>query len=369
MVIDMKLLYPNYEDSIVNIACSIERYFNIEYKHKTIKDIDNILDKKKPKNVVVILYDGMGYNLINRILEDNSFLRKHLIRAISSVSPSTTTAATTSIRSGLTPMEHGWLGWDLYFKKENKIVTMFTNKYKDTDKDANTYHLGHKYYPYIEIVDKIKENNYAKNILPFGERPYFDLNDMLDRIYYECKKDNKKYLYAYYSNPDSIMHEYGTDSEESIKMFKIINDKTEELYNKIDKDTIIIITADHGHLNNEGILLDNYPEFKNILDKDIWIEGRFCSFSTNNKDKFRELFNKYFSKDFKLYTKEEIIESKIFGIGEEHPLFRDSLGDFIAVGITNKYFRYSDKSVNLKSMHAGITEDEMLVPLIILSKE
>ena len=85
-------------------------------------------------------------------------------------------------------------------------------------------------------------------------------------------------------------------------------------------------------------------------------------------DSFRELFNKYFGDKFILKSKKEIIDEKIFGEGEEHKLFRDSLGDYFGLAISDKFFKYSIYSTDLKSMHAGFTEDEMRIPLIIISK-
>ena len=202
----------------------------------------------------------------------------------------------------------------------------------------------------------------------YGGIHYYDLNDMLDKIYYDCKKEGKKYIYAYNPEPDSTMHELGTDHEKVLQLFKSISDKTEEMCNKLKDDTVVIIVADHGHLNNEGILLDDYPDFKETLDGDIWIEGRLTSFKVKDEKKFKELFKKYFSDDFKLWSKEEVIEKELFGPGEEHKLFRSSLGDYFALAVSNKYFRYSKDSVNLLSMHAGFTEDEMLIPLIVYYK-
>ena len=54
---------PNYDECITNLACSMLKYFEVPYKHNTIKDVDDMLDKYNPKNVVVILYDGMGYDI------------------------------------------------------------------------------------------------------------------------------------------------------------------------------------------------------------------------------------------------------------------------------------------------------------------
>ena len=68
-------------------------------------------------------------------------------------------------------------------------------------------------------------------------------------------------------------------------------------------------------------------------------------------------------------SKKEIIDENIFGIGKEHKLFRDSLGDYFGLAISDKFFKYSIYSTDLKSMHAGFTEDEMRIPLIIITKE
>ena len=364
-----KFVLPNYDDCIVNLACSIRKYFGLDYKHKTLADLDKLLETKQPRNVVVILYDGMGYNLVKRNIP-NSFFDEHMVRSISSVSPATTTASTTSVLTGLTPKEHGWLGWDIYMSPEDKIVTMFTNKLKDTEIPAADYNMAWRNYPYKTICEEIREAGkyQSKSISPYGECKYYDLNDMLDKVYYECKKEGKKYLYVYNEEPDASMHELGTDHEKVLKLFKIINDKTEEMCNKLDDDTLVIIVADHGHLNSESILLDDYPDFKETLDGDVWLEPRLCSFKVKDEDNFKKLFKKYFSKDFELYTKDEVIEMNLFGDGKEHKLFRKSLGDYFALAKSNKYFRYSKASTLLKSMHAGFTEDEMLIPLIVFYK-
>ena len=54
------LVRNNYEECLTNLACSIRKYFELDYKHNTLDYIDKILEEKKPKNVVTILCDGMG---------------------------------------------------------------------------------------------------------------------------------------------------------------------------------------------------------------------------------------------------------------------------------------------------------------------
>ncbi len=361
----------NYDKCITNITCSIAKYFELEYTNNTIKEIDDILDKNNIDNVIVVLCDGLGSNILKSFLAEDKFLRINHITDINSVYPSTTTAATTSILSGLNPVEHGWLGWDIYVKPIDKIVTMFLNTIKDTNKLAEEYNVARKYFPYKNITKRINEETKynSKIILPFGEDHYKNLDHMIKKIIDETKKPGKKYIYAYYENPDSLLHQYGVGSEKSIKKINELNDKLEKLSEEL-QNSLLIITADHGHINCEPITLSENKEIFQLLNKDIWLEGRLCSFSIkeNKHDEFKNVFKKLYGNDFILKTKKEAIEEKIFGPGTPNELFEDSLGDFIALAITNKYFRYNENSVLLKSMHAGTTEDEMIVPLILKVK-
>lgn len=366
------VIMPDYKGCITNLACSVMKYFELETRHNGLDEIDDILSNKKPRNVVVILCDGMGFNIMNRALSKDSFLVRNTIRDISSVVPSTTTAATTSMLSGLNPCEHGWLGWDLYVKPEDKIVTLFKNKLKDRQKLAAPYNVARKYYGYRNICEQINDKGKyrAKILFPFGNEKYFDLNDMLDRIYFECKKDGKKYIYAYYEEPDYSMHEHGVDSDIAITTIKYINEKIEEMCSKLDDDTLVIVTADHGHYNCSDVVLSDYKDFFETLDGDVSIEDRMCSMKVKEgkNEEFVKLFNEYFGSDFILKRKDEILDIKLFGDGIEHPLFRDSLGDYFALAVGDKYMRYSQKSDKHAAMHAGFTEDEMRVPLIVVAK-
>ena len=44
------------------------------------------------------------------------------------------------------------------------------------------------------------------------------------------------------------------------------------------------------------------------------------------------------------------------------------IGDYVAIGITNKYFRDSHSIPKYVSVHSGATDSEMLVPLILIEK-
>lgn len=362
----------NYNECLTNLACSIRKYFELDYKHNTIEYIDEILNENKPKNVVTILCDGMGSNIMDRILSKDSFLLKHRIKSITTVFPATTVAATTSIMTGLNPVETAMLGWDMYYKEIDKTITTFLNCEKgDPDhkeiKEAILYKEKHMIT--TPIIDEINKFNKGAgySLFPFGDNCYTDIDDMFTKIEKICLEKGKKYIYAYIKEPDHTLHENGCECEIVKEIMESINDKIENL-SKVIKDAIIFVVADHGHKSVKNIDLNDYPDIVQCLDKNTSLEQRAVNFFVKKSKKaiFPELFNKHFKDDFDLYDKQDIIISKLFGDGEENAIFRDILGDYLAIAKTDKAIVYGGSKV-LKSQHAGYTDDEVLVPLIVIN--
>lgn len=361
----------NYNECITNLACSIQKYFGIEPKHNTIDYVDKILNEKQPKNVVMILFDGMGSRILDRTLAKDSFFNRNKIKDITTVFPATTTAATTSIITGLNPVEHGWLGWNMYIKPINKTITLFKNQVKGTTQISNKF-LEVKYMLDIKtITEQINEKGkYAsKMIYPFGDNSYSNIDDMFKKIKKECAKNGRKYIYAYCEEPDGRMHSNGPDSILVKKLIKEINQKTEEFCEELE-DTIVIVIADHGHKLVNPIYLDEYPEILKMLERTTSLEQRAVSFKVKeeHKKEFPKKFNEIFGNDIKIYSKQEVIDSKLFGDGEANELFEDALGDYLAIAYdTGKCIVSSGDDVYV-SHHAGYSDDEIYVPLIVVDK-
>ncbi|MDD4187332.1 MAG: alkaline phosphatase family protein [Bacilli bacterium] len=366
----MKKIAQNYNNCLVNLSNSILKYYGIQTYHNTLYQLDKYLENNY-KNVIIILYDGLGNNLI----EKGSFLDQNKIVDITSVFPATTTAATTSIITGLTPAEHCWLGWNNYIKSVNEIVTMYWNVIKDTDIQVANYNVSKNEFPYTTILELINNTKKAKAycISPFDGIYYNqnNIDEMYEKIIELCSLSEKKFIYAYCNEPDNLMHQLSPKDNEVIKLIKNLDDKTEKLCKKLE-DTLIIITADHGHITIKGyIVLEDYPVLKNMLFRKTSIEPRATNFFVKKEmvDKFKEEFNKLFSDDFILFSKQEVIEQKLFGDGNPHKSFESCLGDYLAVAISDKAIVDDYSSTSFKGMHAGITDFEILVPLIVVDKK
>lgn len=155
------------------------------------------MEEYKPKNVVTILCDGMGSNIIDKMLNKDSFLIKNRIKPITTVFPATTVAATTSMMTGLNPVETGMLGWDMYYKDLDKTITVFLNSEKEdihhlSLKEAKQY--NDKYMIRKTIMDEINERKKYKayTISPFGDGAYKLLDEMFEMIEHKCNEDGKK---------------------------------------------------------------------------------------------------------------------------------------------------------------------------------
>lgn len=362
----------NYQECITNLACSIEKYFDLTPTHNTLPYIDKLFEEKRPENVVVILLDGLGSRILDRTLEENSFLRKHKYKEITTVFPATTTAATTSMQTGLNPIEHGYLGWNVYISPIDKIITLYLNTEKGKEKVDNDFlNIKDKYFNIETIPDRInKEGKYqGMGLFSFKETQYQDLDDMLEKIKQKTKEPGKKYIYAYDEEPDHSMHEHGPDSKEAKELVEERNDKIERLSNELE-NTIIFVIADHGHKKVTHIYLNDYPDILETLKKTTSLEPRATSFhiKEGREEEFKRLFNQYFSKDFNLYSKEEVIESNLFGTGKEHPLFKSSLGEFLAIAEDSDKCIIAEGDTPLTSQHAGYSDDEIYIPLIIIDK-
>ena len=360
----------NYNECLTNFACSIRKYFDLDYKHNTLAYIDQILDEYKPKNVVTILCDGMGSNIMDRMLDKDAFLIRNRLKSITTVFPATTVAATTSVTTGLNPVETGMLGWHMYYRELDKTITVFLNSVKEDTtntplEEAREYNARHMIRK--TIMDEINASGVYKGytLFPFGEGHYQDVAEMFQMIEEKCNEKGKKYIYAYDDEPDHTMHEIGCDKEEIKRIIVDLNARIERLSQRLT-DTVIFVVADHGHCNVENFFIKDYPDIEECLLRNTSIEPRAVNFFIKPEKKaiFVELFNKYFGEYFDLYPMDEVIKSKLFGDGEENEIFRDALGDYLAIAKSNKTLLYTGSQV-LKSQHAGYTDDEIMVPLIL----
>lgn len=362
-------MYINYNNCLTNLSNSILKYYGIKPFHSTLEKLDKVLEENNSKNVILLLYDGLGARVIDKVLGKNNFFNDNKLCEIDSVFPATTAAATTTVMSGLNPIEHGWIGWDVYLKHLDKTVTLFTNCEKENELPIEGYN-SFKELAYESIMDKIKKQGYESYyVSPYGDIKYNTLKELNDVLLNICNNDKKKFIYAYYDEPDYSLHEFGENDERVINLIKSIEQSTIDLCNKV-KDATIIVIADHGHTLVDQINLYEYKELYDCLIRTTSIDKRCANFfiKSDKKEYFKKEFNKLFSNYFILHERQEVINNNFFGIGEKHKFFDDAIGDFLAVAKSNKYLNDKKDEFIFKSHHAGVTEEEIKINVSVIKR-
>lgn len=377
------LILPNYNHSILNTITSILKYYHVETKHKSLEVLDEKL-KNNYKNIVFLILDGMGEHILKNI-SPNGYFTNNKIDCVTSVYPSTTTAALTTYYSGKPPYETGWIAWSQYFKEYGRAVDMLKHResYKgDNFKDAriDVFKTIVNYETIFGKIEKASPNVKAYEIMP----TYADkkskrsmradtIDEICDSIESLCKNPEEKFIMAYSDNPDGLLHKYGTTSEEAKTFIKETENKIERLCNNLGDDTIFIISADHGHKDIEkAYMLLDYPEILECLIMPASLESRSLTFwvKEDMRKVFEERFHHIFKDEFLLMTKEEFLEKHYLGYGEKHPKIDDFIGNYMALSTSSSIivletYLASGKPVK-KSTHCGLTKEEMEVPVIVI---
>lgn len=364
-------MWPDYENSIANLPNSVLKKFGVEPNGRTLPVMDRYLEKGY-RNIVVLLLDGMGINIMERNLEPDGFFRSHLVTEYSSTFPPTTVAATTSIDSGLMPIEHAWLGWDCYYPQVDKNVTVFLNVEQGTETPAADFNVACTVCPYESVIAKMnRAGAKACYATPFAPPFPQTLSQVLDRVAELCAQDGPKYIYSYWNEPDSTMHRDGCYVETSRSVLREIEQTVREYADRLS-DTLLIVTADHGHIDSRNMCLEDYPEMTDCLLRLPSIEPRALNLfvKPERKADFEEAFGRYLGSDFLLFTRGQVLESGLFGTGAPHENAEGMLGDYLAVPVTDlSIFNTREEKDKYKGVHAGLTKAELRIPFIAIEKD
>ncbi len=376
-----KYFKPNYKNSIISIPATIMSYLGIKHKYTTNATLKKEL-RKNYKNIVFILFDGFGKSIVNKNLKPSDCLRANMKDTLHSVFPPTTTAATTSYITCSYPAEHGWLGWNMYFEDINETLDLFTARESFTQVQLEDKDYVRKTLPLKTVFERIDGKKgynvaslYPAKLKSFCNKNYSyrTLKEMFSKIKQVCSNSKKNILYCYNESPDDLMHEFGTTSIEAKDFISSINVGLETLKEELN-DTLIIISADHSQIDIKSrIYLHQYKDICELLETPPYLDSRAVSFRVKHgkKVEFYNLFNKYFGNEFVLLTKKTIQKKKLFG--ESSELVEKYIGDFVAIGIGNSIIQYTNRDeehlFNFKGHHAGLTKEEVEVPLILISKK
>ena len=391
LIADTQLMVkPDYENaSIVNLMASIlQELGNRSNLHPPLKELDGECFARA-RNVVLLVIDGLGYNYLTANAPQST-LRKFLRTKLTTVFPSTTATAITTFMTGLAPQQHGLAGWFTYFQELGSILTVLPVKPRigtapaaDLNIDAGSLY-GHV--PVFDLLDVdgyiVSPRNIAFSDYSLAHRgkaktiPYENLTGCFASTRDIIKGgSNKKYIYTYWPQFDGLAHEKGVNSKEATEHFREIDEAFSRFIQDIDgTDTLVIATADHGIVDSGPdycVELEHHPEMRNMLTMPLSGERRmaYCYVKSERREDFVHYLHNNLAEQLTVYQSGQLLERHYYGLGPAHPQLRRRIGDYMLVMKGNYTIMDTlpgEKHFYHIGSHGSLSEDEMLVPLIIV---
>ena len=378
-----KLIRPNYKNSILTIPSSILEDFGIKSNCPKNKQLTKEFGRDY-NNIVLLVLDGFGAMNIAEHLPKASILRKKMKAKLLSTFPSATACAVTTLHTGLPPAEHGWLGMSMYVEPLDEVINVYNNRTAYTNKPLKDDNYYRSYMPFTTIYQRIDATTHAKfkihTVFPsyvheISENNYFfsDCDEMYTVIAKKCRQAGHKIIVAYEDSVGATMRKYGTLAPETKELFLEHERQINMLAEKCP-NSLIIVTADHGLLNNDGKVfnINDYPDLCNLMSRPPSMEARAKSFGVKQgyEKQFKQLFNQHFGENFTLYSAKQVLSKKLFG-ENANPYINLLIGDFLAISKNEAILQYHTstgaKMPVDKAHHSGLSKQEMLVPLILIS--
>ncbi len=377
---------PDYSgNSIVNLISSIRSIYGNDHLYPLLNGFD--IEAFKDKNVVFIVIDALGYNYLMEY-GDDTFLKKHTIRKMTSVFPSSTASAYISLITGVAPQQHGLIGWFMYLRETGIITSIlpfftkaggiplrnipFTDIFEQNsifmNLNAASYSIIHKSYANSQCSASITKGSKKK--------VYSDIKGFFSNI--EKILDSgvsRKFVFAYWDQIDKIAHEKGIKSNETHEELKKIDTEISKLAMLLNKyNAALIVTSDHGMVDSsekDTIKLSDHPLLKETLTLPITGDPRvaYCYVRPDMAMEFEQYVAQNFEENCHIFKSRDIIEKGFFGLYEPNRKLYQRTGDYTLVMKKNYMIREAlsgEKNKELIGIHGGLTSDEMFTPLIIL---
>jgi hypothetical protein len=400
------ILLPDYDGfGLANLTPSISRWLGGPDLPAPVFS-NAILEQFAPKykRVVLLLVDALGYNQLIRLMERGqaNFWQRNLERGklfpITSISPSTTSTALTTLWTGSTPLEHGIIGYEMWVKSLSMVVnTILHSPITFTGDIGGLARAGFDPVSFLNIPP-LGELFAARGIESHAFVPATIANSGLSKMHHvgtqlhgytaesdflanlrdllNSRPNNRKFVYAYWSHVDSLMHRYGTYNERVTEQFTSFSDAFERiLLNKLEpwarEDTLFLLTADHGSVEtpfNPSYELTSHPELANMFVMQPTCEGRlpYLYLKPGQEMAVRQYFEHAWPGQFDLLTRQQVLDSGLLGRGTPNSDIANRIGDLVAIPHGNTYLWWVNKTNVMLGRHGGLHPDEMLVPLYAL---
>ena len=319
--------------------------------------------------VVLFVLDGVGWRLLTRHADAAPTLAGLAGGAITTVAPTTTAAALTSITTGGTPSQHGVTGYR--FRVGGEVLNALSwrlDRGGDAPDPAAVQPLppfGGSSVPVVSRAEFERTGFTAAHLRGVPLRGWRTPGTVATH----CRTllaEGHTLVYAYYDGVDKIAHAHGLEDDYLRDELRATDRLVADLLEVLPSDGALLVTSDHGQVQVG-------PERQRSLSAlDAMVErysgeGRFRSLHAR-PGASAELFaaaSELAGDEAWVRTRQQVVDAGWLG-PTTGPVVAGRLGDVLIAPHAPVAFADPGYEVEqrLQSMHGSLTQDEMLVPLL-----
>lgn len=350
------------------------------------------------RTIVLILVDGLGLHRYRRTVDAHPHLalaglaRQGVEGALTSVLPSTTTTALATLSTGLTPQEHGLIGYKLFLREIGETANMIRFSPVNRQQTYPRRRINpQSFFDHVTLYQHLAEREVTSRIIIKSSYVHSPMSRMfyrgaevvghagthdafvILRRMLEQRDDAPAFIYLYWDPIDNVSHFTGPDSDEVTAEITGFDDALRR--HVLDRvkapDVALLITADHGHVYtvpSQRLAFNQCPRFLELLERPPTGDSRlpYLHLPREAHTEAAALAAEVFGDAVRLHDVEAALRDGWFGLGDVHPEVRSRLGTALLdvdAGWKVSY-RYSDGELESIGCHGGLDREEMEVPLI-----
>jgi hypothetical protein len=329
---------------------------------------------QEAERIVLLVIDGLGYEQLQRHAHIAPNLMSLVGGSITTIAPSTTASALTSLVTGASPAEHGIVG----YRMDMGDSIMNSLRWWSDTRDLRKVHPPATVQlipPFVgmtipvvsraELEGSAFTEAHLRGSRPCGWRA-------ASSIVAQCANlisSGEKFVYAYYDGVDKIAHERGFgayyDSEIAATDWLVGS-----LLNTLPSGTTLAITADHGQVQVDDNVVHLSDDIKASLHHQSG-EGRFrwLHAKRGQESDLLQIATDSYSDIAWVASRDQVIEEAWLGPargGRIADQVKRRLGDVALVPFTATTFDdpLDSGPFSLVCRHGSLTADEMFVPFL-----
>jgi hypothetical protein len=320
--------------------------------------------------IVLLVLDGLGWDQLQEHAALMPVLSSLAGDRITTVAPTTTSTALSSIATGLTPGEHGLIGYRMVLGGEILNVLRWAvngddrrRAYPPADVQRFPAFMG-KAVPVvspIELTGSAFSEAHLRGSVPIGWRAASSMPVDVRRLL----RAGERFVYAYYGSIDKIAHERGFGDYYEAEL-RVADRLVADMLDALPDRAALLVTADHGQVEVGERVVKPSASLLSLCGMQSG-EGRFRWLHARRgaADELLAAASSEFAGSGWVLSREQSIADGWFG-PTVPPSVAQRLGDVAVVAYEPvSYFDPGDTGpFELVCRHGSVTPAEVYVPLL-----